>query len=71
MLISFFVMNLYLLSTINNNSKAIKQGKRFTYDDGIAIHSLCSVGSFTEEDINTLYGDKETDYKQFLLDSIN
>ena len=63
------IVNLYVLGTINTNTKAINQGKRFTYDDGVAIHTLCATGSFTTEEILTLYGDKDTDYKQFLLDN--
>jgi len=35
----------------------------------VAIHTLCATGGFTTEEILTLYGDKDTDYKQFLLDN--
>lgn len=65
------IVNLYVLGTINTNTKAINQGKRFTYDDGIALHTLCPLESYTAEDVYEMYGDKETDYKQYLLDNLN
>ncbi len=56
-----------LISAVISNYQSTQTGARFTYTDGIVLHSLCATGDFDSEHIVSLYGEDDTDFKQFLL----
>ena len=46
----------------------VSKGARFTFDDGLFLLSIVNTEEYTKQDIIEFYGDKETDFKKYLLE---